>query len=72
MPVRIALIANCEDAVVFWRSQAAIADCCGFAIEWKRRLRDGSIQRTTLDNRTGFAKDKPKSGDHRYASMRDN
>jgi len=69
MPVRIALIANCDDAVVFWRTGAAIADCWGFAIERERRLPGGSIRRTVLDNRTGFAADDPQSGDHRPSTQ---
>ena len=69
MPLRIALIANCDDAVVFWRTAAAIPDCWGFAIERERRLPGGAIQRTALDNRTGFAADDPKSGDHRPSTQ---
>lgn len=68
MIVEISLIANCDDAVVFWRIEKPIKDCWGFAIEREKSL-PGGVQRITLDNRTGFAKDHPKSGDHRPSTV---
>lgn len=65
MSIDVSLIANCDDAVVFWRIAQPIKDCWGFAIEREKKLDDGTIERKTLDNRTGFESDKPKSGDHR-------
>ena len=63
--MRIALIANCDDAVLFWSVDKPVKDCWGFAIERELKMADGQVRRTTLDNRTGFEKDRPKSGDHR-------
>ena len=65
MAVKVNLIANCDDAVVFWRIAKRIPDCWGFAIERERKLDDGTIQRITLDNRMGFKGDQPKPGEHR-------
>lgn len=65
MTVKIGVIANCDDAVVFWGIDKPIADCWGFAVEREKKLADGGVQRITLHNRTGFAKDNPQSGDHR-------
>jgi phosphatidylserine/phosphatidylglycerophosphate/cardiolipin synthase-like enzyme len=65
MPVTVSAIANCDDAVVFWRVDKALADCWGFAVEREQKLGDGTVTRTVLENRTGFEKDAPKSGDHR-------
>jgi phosphatidylserine/phosphatidylglycerophosphate/cardiolipin synthase-like enzyme len=68
MPVTVSFISNCDDAVVFWRIDKRIPDCWGFEIERERRQKDGTVQRTTLDNRMGFKADKPKSGDHKAST----
>jgi phosphatidylserine/phosphatidylglycerophosphate/cardiolipin synthase-like enzyme len=68
MPVTIAAIANCDDAVVFWRVDTTIKDCWGFAVEREQKRDDGTIARTVLENRTGFARDEPKSGDKRLST----
>ncbi len=65
MPVEVRLIANCDDAVVFWRILKRIADCLGFAVEREQKLDDGSVQRTTLANRMGFEDDEPREGEYR-------
>lgn len=65
MAVEVNLIANCDDAVIFWRIEKRIPDCWGFTIERERKLDDGTIQRITLDNRMGFKGDHPKRGEHR-------
>jgi hypothetical protein len=65
MPVSAFAIANCDDAVVFWRVTEPIPSCWGFGIERERKLEDGGVRRTVLENRTGFARDEPKSGDKR-------
>jgi phosphatidylserine/phosphatidylglycerophosphate/cardiolipin synthase-like enzyme len=69
MAVEISVIANCDDAVVFWRIEKPIKDCWGFAIERERAQPGGGVQRITLDNRTGFAKDNPKPGDHHPSTI---
>src|SRR5437588_5683262 len=65
MPVIVSAIANCDDAVVFWKVDKALTSCWGFAVEREQKRDDGGIVRTVLENRTGFEKDDPKSGDHR-------
>lgn len=69
MSVTVTLIANCDDAVVFWRIEKRIPDCWGFAVERERKLDDGKIQRSTLENRMGFAADHPKQGEHRPSTV---
>lgn len=65
MAVEVRLIANCDDAVVFWRVAKRIPECRGFAVERERKFDDGSIQRTTLANRMGFEDDEPRPGEYR-------
>ena len=65
MPVSAFAIANCDDAVVFWRVAEPIPNCWGCAVEREQKLDDGSVRRTVLENRTGFLRDEPKSGDKR-------
>jgi phosphatidylserine/phosphatidylglycerophosphate/cardiolipin synthase-like enzyme len=69
MAVEVKLITNCDDSVVFWRIQKRIPDCWGFAIHRERKLQDGTIQRTALDNRMGFEEDHPKPGEHRPSTI---
>ncbi|MBX3235843.1 MAG: hypothetical protein KF814_06805 [Nitrospiraceae bacterium] len=69
MPVTVTLIANCDDAVVFWRIDAHIPNCWGFAVEREQKLSGGTIQRSTLDNRMGFEADHPKQGEHRPSTV---
>ena len=69
MPVKVSFISNCDDAVVFWRIEKRIPDCWGFEIEREMKLKDGTVQRSTLDNRMGFKADNPKSGDHRASTL---
>lgn len=68
MSTEISVITNCDDAVIFWRSDKPIKDCYGFAIERERKV-NGSIERKPLDNMTGFEKDKPKQGEHRPSTV---
>ena len=67
MPVKA--FANCDDAVVFWKVEKAMPGCWGFAIERERKLADGTVRRTVLDNRTGFARDEPKPGDKKPSTV---
>jgi phosphatidylserine/phosphatidylglycerophosphate/cardiolipin synthase-like enzyme len=68
MATEISVVTNCDDAVVFWRSDKPIQDCYGFAVERERKV-NGSIERKPLDNMTGFEKDQPKQGDHRPSTV---
>jgi phosphatidylserine/phosphatidylglycerophosphate/cardiolipin synthase-like enzyme len=69
MAVRVSVIANCDDAVVFWKVEKPIKDCWGFAVKRERVQPGGGVQRITLDNRVGFAKDNPRPGDHRPSTV---
>jgi phosphatidylserine/phosphatidylglycerophosphate/cardiolipin synthase-like enzyme len=69
MAVEVRFISNCDDAVVFWRIAKRIPDCWGFTIEREQKQKDGTVQRSTLDNRMGFKADKPKSGDHKPSTL---
>ncbi|HJQ59296.1 MAG TPA: phospholipase D-like domain-containing protein [Vineibacter sp.] len=69
MAVDLTLIANCDDAVIFWRIKRRIEDCWGFAIEREKKLGDGTIQRIALDNRMGFKGDKPGRGERRPSTI---
>lgn len=69
MAVKINLIANCDDAVVFWGIDKPIKDCWGFAVERERSVPGGGVQGLTLDNRVGFENDNPQPGDHRPSTV---
>jgi phosphatidylserine/phosphatidylglycerophosphate/cardiolipin synthase-like enzyme len=69
MPTQIRVIANCDDAVVFWGIDAPIKDCWGFSIERERAVAGQQPLREVLENRMGFAKDNPQSGDHRPSTV---
>ena len=65
--IQCAVYTNGDDAFVAWAPSAFIAGCRGFLLERARRNADGEVVET-VENRVGFAKDKPKSGDHRPSS----
>ena len=69
MPVEISAIANCDDAVLFWKIGAKLPDCFGFAIEREQEFKNGQVKRILLHNYTGFAKDTPKEGEHRPSNV---
>jgi phosphatidylserine/phosphatidylglycerophosphate/cardiolipin synthase-like enzyme len=69
MSTRIGLIANCDDAVIFWVIDQPIEGCWGFALEREQSRHDGSIARVTVDNRVGFEKDNPQRGDHKPSNV---
>src|SRR3954469_344367 len=69
MTVKISLIANCDDAVVFWQTAKKIPDCWGFSVEREKRRKGGQVQRITIDNRMGFEKDNPHQGEHRPSTV---
>jgi hypothetical protein len=62
---KVSVIANCDDALVFWSIERPIPDCWGFAIEREREVAGRSPVRSYLHNRMGFARDDPKPGDTR-------
>jgi len=66
--IRIAAYANSDDAFVAWAPSEMIAECRGFKLERKRKR--GSKEITdVVENRVGFRKDKPKSGEHRPSTV---
>ena len=66
--IKIAVYANSDDAFVAWAPDEFIADCRGFKLERGRRT-GRREQVEIVENRLGFAKDKPKSGDHRPSDI---
>ena len=65
--LRIAVYTNGDDAFVAWAPSAFIPGCRGFLLERARRTAAGEVIEP-VENRLGFKKDKPKSGDHRPSS----
>jgi phosphatidylserine/phosphatidylglycerophosphate/cardiolipin synthase-like enzyme len=64
LTVRIAVYTNGDDAFVAWAPSAFIPGCRGFLLERGRKTPAGEVTEP-VENRLGFKKDKPKSGDHR-------
>ena len=65
--IKIAVYTNSDDAFVAWAPSAAIPGCRGFLLERGRKT--GAGQKVEIvENRVGFKKDKPKSGDHKPSS----
>src|SRR5262249_50296577 len=62
--IPIEVYTNSDDALVAWAPSGPIAGCRGFKLE--RTRKQGSKEITeVVENRVGFKKDKPKSGEHR-------
>ena len=64
LTVRIAVYTNGDDAFVAWAPSAFIPGCRGFLLERGRKTPAGVVVEP-VENRLGFKKDNPKSGDHR-------
>jgi hypothetical protein len=62
--ITIAVYTNSDDAFVAWAPSAFIPGARGFLLERERKT-NGQRKVEIVQNRVGFAKDKPKSGDHR-------
>jgi hypothetical protein len=65
--IKIAVYTNSDDAFVAWAPSDFIPGCRGFLLERGRRAGTGT-KVEPVENRVGFSKDKPKSGDHRPSS----
>jgi hypothetical protein len=65
--VKVRVLVNCDDALIFWSVPAVIKDCLGIAIG-RERTRGGQTFTEVLDNRMGFGQDDLKPGD-RYPSV---
>jgi phosphatidylserine/phosphatidylglycerophosphate/cardiolipin synthase-like enzyme len=62
--IRVAVYTNSDDAFVAWAPSDFIPECRGFKLERERKT--GSTSKVELvENRVGFSKDSPKSGDHK-------
>ena len=64
LTVRITVYTNGDDAFVAWAPSAFIPGCRGFLLERGRKTPAGVVTEP-VENRLGFKKDAPKSGDHR-------
>jgi hypothetical protein len=62
--VKVAVYTNSDDAFVAWAPSDFIAGCRGFMLERGRKTNSGS-KVEVVENRVGFSKDNPKSGEHR-------
>ena len=67
LTIRIAVYTNGDDAFVAWAPSAFIPGCRGFLLERARKTPTGEVIEQ-VENRLGFKRDKPKSGDHRPSS----
>ncbi|MDB5377215.1 MAG: Phosphatidylserine/phosphatidylglycerophosphate/cardiolipin synthase [Rubritepida sp.] len=70
MPNTISIRAygNSDDAFIAWSPGDFIQECRGFQLERARRAKAGGEKVDIVENRTGFAKDKPKAGERRPSS----
>ena len=62
--IDIEVYTNCDDAFVAWAPSAFIPGCRGFRLERQRKI-NGKLNTEVVENRVGFAKDKPKQGETR-------
>jgi hypothetical protein len=65
--IRISVCTNSDDAFVAWAPSEFIPGCRGFLLERARKNAAGA-KVEPVENRVGFKKDNPKSGDHRSSS----
>jgi hypothetical protein len=62
--IKVAVYTNSDDAFVAWAPDDFIPECRGFQLERARKV--GSKDKVEIvENRVGYASDKPKSGDQR-------
>src|SRR6266404_807461 len=62
--IKVAVYTNSDDAFVAWAPSDFIAGCRGFLLERARKTASGE-KVEAVENRVGFSKDNPKSGEHR-------
>ena len=65
--IKVAVYTNSDDAFVAWAPGDFISGCRGFLLERARKVGAGT-KVEPVENRVGFSKDNPKSGDHRPSS----
>ena len=62
--ISVAVYTNSDDAFIAWAPSDFVPGCRGFLLERARKV--GATEKVEpVENRVGFAKDHPKSGDHR-------
>ena len=66
--IKVAVFTNGDDAFVAWAPSEFIAGCRGFLLERARKTNTGQ-KFEPVENRVGFKRDKPKSGDHRPSDV---
>lgn len=66
--IKVSVYTNGDDAFVAWAPSDFIAGCRGFLLERGRKA-GASEKIEPVENRVGFTKDKPKSGDHRPSDV---
>jgi phosphatidylserine/phosphatidylglycerophosphate/cardiolipin synthase-like enzyme len=62
--MKVAVYTNSDDAFVAWAPSDFIEGCRGFLLERARKTSSGE-KAEVVENRVGFSKDNPKSGEHR-------
>ena len=67
--IEIAAYCNSDDAMVAWAPDDFILGCRGFKLERGRKTKTRKEKVDLVENRLGFATDKPKSGDHRPSDV---
>ncbi|HEX7783266.1 MAG TPA: phospholipase D-like domain-containing protein [Sphingobium sp.] len=66
--INVSVYVNSDDAFVAWAPSDFIPNCWGFQLERKRRV-GNATPIDIVENRVGFEKDTPKSGDHRPSNV---
>ncbi|MBX4967820.1 phospholipase D-like domain-containing protein [Rhizobium binae] len=66
--INLSVFTNSDDAFVAWAPSDFISGCWGFQLERKRKAGNATITEI-VENRVGFEKDKPKSGDHKPSNI---
>jgi phosphatidylserine/phosphatidylglycerophosphate/cardiolipin synthase-like enzyme len=66
--IKIAAYCNSDDAFVAWAPDDFIPECRGFQLERARKTKTAE-KIDLVENRLGFAKDKPTSGDHQPSNV---
>ena len=62
--IKVSVYTNSDDAFVAWAPSEFIPGCRGFLLERERKTDQGQ-KVDIVENRVGFARDNPKSGEHK-------
>jgi phosphatidylserine/phosphatidylglycerophosphate/cardiolipin synthase-like enzyme len=66
--INVAVYTNSDDAFVAWAPSGFIPGCRGFLLERGQKT-NGAEKIEAVENRVGFSRDKPKSGDHKPSDV---